>query len=169
MPDVIHSFEVSLLIFHLGVENAELLLYKVYRRNNLKDKSVSFIYIRVPFLLLFRETSVWLLINKYWVKWSETEVKMFPAHFFFFFFVNSLQNILSISIFGVAVILVGVLVVGYNNDAYIVSIKSVIYLSESQLRIFILKSPITIREGSSFIDQHCLSVTFTILNITSKK
>ena len=86
MPDVIHSFEVSLLIFHLGVENAELLLYEVYRRNNLKDKSVSFIYIRVPFLLLFRETSVWLLINKYWVKWSETEVKMFPAHFFFFFF-----------------------------------------------------------------------------------
>ena len=32
--------------------------------------------------------------------------------------------------------------VGYHEDAYIVSVKSVVCLSESQLRIFILKSAI---------------------------
>ena len=89
MPDVIHGFEVSLLIFCLGVENGEFLLYRnfVFRRNNSKDKSVSFLYVfrllsqsiflnsskkyfllnfrifRVSFLLLFRESSVWLLIR----------------------------------------------------------------------------------------------------------
>ena len=34
--------------------------------------------------------------------------------------------------------------VGYNEDAYIVSLKSVVSLSKSQLRIFILRSPIRI-------------------------
>ena len=34
--------------------------------------------------------------------------------------------------------------VGYNEDAHIISVKSVVSLSESQLRIFILKSLIRI-------------------------
>ena len=45
--------------------------------------------------------------------------------------------------------------VGYNEDAYIVSIKTVVSLSESQVRIFILKSPIRIIclfHGKAFLE-----------------
>ena len=55
---------------------------------------------------------------------------MFPAKFFC---VKS-SNILSIRVFEVAVILVGVLMVGYSEDVYIVPIRSVVSLSESQLK-----------------------------------
>ena len=55
---------------------------------------------------------------------------MFPAKCFF---VKS-SNILSIRVFEVAVILVGVLMVGYSEDVYIVPIRSVVSLSESQLK-----------------------------------
>ena len=55
---------------------------------------------------------------------------MFPAKFFF---VKS-SNILSIRVFEVAVILIGVLMVGYSEDVYIVPIRSVVSLFESQLK-----------------------------------
>ena len=55
---------------------------------------------------------------------------MFPAKFLF---VKS-SNILSIRVFEVAVIFVGVLMVGYSEDVYIVPIRSVVSLSESQLK-----------------------------------
>ena len=48
MPVIInHGFEVPFLIFRLGVENGEFLLYRnfIFHRNNSKDKSVSFLYV----------------------------------------------------------------------------------------------------------------------------
>ena len=47
MPVVNHGFEGSFLIFCLGVENGEFLLYRnfIFRRNNSKDKSASFLYV----------------------------------------------------------------------------------------------------------------------------
>ena len=110
MPDVIQDcFEVCLLIFRLGVENGNILLYRnfVFRRSNLKDKTMYILYsfrhlsqsillnsskkhfllnfwiFGISFLLLFRETSVWLLINKYRVKWSEIAVTIFPTEIVF--------------------------------------------------------------------------------------
>ena len=63
---------------------------------------------------------------------------MFPAKFFF---VKS-SNILSIRVFEVAVILVGVLMVGYSEDVYIVPIRSVVSLSESQLKTLYWSQPL---------------------------
>ena len=48
---------------------------------------------------------------------------------------------LSVSVLEVPAIRVGVLIVGWNNDAYIKSMNSEVSLSFSQLGMFILKSP----------------------------
>ena len=58
-----------------------------------------------------------------------------------FFFVKS-SNILSIRVFEVAVILIGVLMVGYSEDVYIVPIRSVVSLSESQLKTLYWSQPL---------------------------
>ena len=48
--------------------------------------------------------------------------------------------------------------VGYHEDAYIVSVKSVVCLSESQLRIFILKSAIRLGLSLFFQERAFLEV-----------